>query len=70
LEDTLRTLKSHRNTLAPISRLPPEALAAIFSFVSSSALDESGHLRWIRVTHVCRQWRQIALNYPRFWSNI
>jgi len=25
---------------------------------------------WIRVTHVCHQWRQIALSYPRLWSNI
>jgi len=70
LEATLRALKSRRNALATISRLPPETLAVIFTFLSSSALNESGSLTWIRVAHVCDQWRQIALGHPRFWSNV
>ena len=69
-EYNLRALKSRRNGLASISRLPPETLATIFTFLSSSALNEPYHFKWIRVAHVCHQWRQIALSYPRFWSNI
>ncbi len=27
-------------------------------------------LAWLRVAHVCRQWREIALNQPLFWSHV
>ena len=66
LEQSIRVLKARRNALAPISRLPPESLAAIFSFLPPSAND----LKWICVSHVCRQWREAALNHPRLWSHI
>ena len=59
LQASIRALKSHRNKLAPISRLPPETLAAIFSFLPSS-----------RFAHVCSRWRETTLNYPRLWSYI
>ncbi|KAN0102366.1 hypothetical protein V8E52_005581 [Russula decolorans] len=71
LEESTRALKSRRNALAPISRLPPETLATIFAFLSASAWSERAvHLEWIRAAHVCRRWREDALNYPRFWSHI
>jgi hypothetical protein len=71
LEASIRALKSRRNTLAPISRLPPETLATIFAFLSASAWNEGTfHLEWIRVAHVCRRWREAALDHPRFWSYI
>ena len=64
-------LKSRFNTLAPISRLPPEILATIFVFLSTSAWNKRDiHLEWIRVAHVCRRWREVALDHPRFWSHI
>ena len=70
-EEFTRVLKSRRNALAFISRLPPETLAEIFSFFFPSAWNkEAGHLAWIRVTHVCRRWRETALNHSRFWSHI
>jgi hypothetical protein len=70
-EASTRALKSRRNTLAPISRLPPETLATIFALLSASAWDEKVvHLEWLRVVHVCRRWRKAALNHPRFWSHI
>ena len=28
------------------------------------------HLVWLRVSHVCHQWRDIALNQPVFWSHV
>jgi hypothetical protein len=71
LEESTRALRSRRNALAPISRLPPEILATIFTLLSASAWDErSVRLEWLGVTHVCHRWREIALNYPRFWSYI
>jgi len=27
-------------------------------------------LAWLRGAHVCHQWREIALNQPRFWSHV
>ena len=71
LDASTRALKSRRNELAAISRLPCEVLAALFSFLSAFAWDEgSGLLAWICVAHVCRQWRETALSHPRFWSRI
>ncbi|KAI0281249.1 hypothetical protein BGY98DRAFT_932149 [Russula aff. rugulosa BPL654] len=77
LEKTARTLKLRRNALAPISRLPPETIAIIFSFLSLPREylrlltgDKQEPLAWLRVSHVCHRWREIALNQPRFWSRI
>jgi hypothetical protein len=70
-EASTRALKSRHNEIVPISRLPCEVLAAIFSFLSVFAWnDGSGLLAWIYVAHVCRRWRETALNHPRFWSHI
>ena len=72
LEESTRALKSRRNALAPISCLPPETLAAIFSFLSPEWNNDAGagYLEWICITHVCRRWREAALNHLRLWSHI
>ncbi|KAH9988907.1 hypothetical protein BJV77DRAFT_1019111 [Russula vinacea] len=77
LEKTARALKLRRNALAPISRLPPETIAIIFSFLSLPREyvrlitgDKQDNLAWLRVSHVCHRWREIALNHPRFWSRV
>ncbi|KAI0317232.1 hypothetical protein OF83DRAFT_1083745 [Amylostereum chailletii] len=65
---------------SPILYLLPELLAHIFSFCAldaasppssrrPSSLPES-KLAWVVVTHICRRWRQVALDYPLLWSNI
>jgi len=71
-EQVIQELKSRRNALAPISRLPPETLAEIFSLLSPSADDSEDvpYLEWIRVTHVCHRWREIALSSPYLWNYI
>lgn len=77
MEKSARALKLRRNALAPISRLPPETIATIFSFLHPPrgyakilTGDEQYSLAWLRVAHVCHRWREIALNQPRFWSHI
>ncbi|KAI0280969.1 hypothetical protein BC826DRAFT_437214 [Russula brevipes] len=67
-----RALLTHRNTLAPASVLPPEVLAQIFHLVAfaESSPPEMGSLRWISVTHVCRHWRQVALDDSSLWARI
>jgi hypothetical protein len=77
LEESIRALRYRRNALAPVSSLPIEVIAAIFSFLRLPAIGTSPlggkpdhHLAWIRVAHVCHQWREIVLNQPLFWSHV
>ncbi|KAH9058299.1 hypothetical protein EDB87DRAFT_1626864 [Lactarius vividus] len=75
LEESIRTLRLRRNTLAPVSSLPTEVFATIFSILCSreratSTADDLAWLRVTRVTHVCHQWREIALNQPLLWSDV
>ena len=66
------TLLSHRNAIAPISALPPELLARIFRFhaLIDPPWSDLENLGWIGVTHVCRQWRQVALDDSSLWATI
>jgi hypothetical protein len=80
LEESARALKSRQNELVSISRLTPETLAAIFFFLSLSTWNDetneaawhnkTGNMTWLCVAHVCRLWRETALNHPRIWSHI
>ncbi|GBE86683.1 hypothetical protein SCP_0905630 [Sparassis crispa] len=73
-------LKFRLNMLVPICRLPLETLAAIFLEILAEAEEEQNRLHpyysskraysWIKVSHVCRRWRSVALECPRFWSHI
>jgi F-box-like len=57
---------------APIFRLPPELLARIFHFLALTepSWSSPGELGWIRATHVCRYWRQVALEDSLLWATI
>ena len=74
LEESIRALKRRRNAVAPISSLPTEVIAVILSisrvFGAPLVGGKLDHLAWLRVTHVCHQWREVALNNPLFWSHI
>ena len=81
LENSILQLRYRRNALAPISFLPIEVIESIFSYsqrVHNSTLStftpgESREKRdpaWLRVAHVCHQWREIALNQALFWSHV
>ncbi len=70
-EQVTQELKYRRNALAPISRLPPETLAEIFSLLfSADASEYSPYMKGIRVTHVCHRWREVALSSPHLWNHI
>jgi hypothetical protein len=72
LEESIRVLKSRRNALSPVSSLPPEVFAVIFSLLCFPGNDVQGgnpDPRFL-VTHVCHQWREIALNQPLLWGRI
>ena len=65
-------LRSLRNALAPISLLPPEVLTRVFHFLSleEPPFSREQNLCWIKVTHVCRFWRQVALGDSSLWARI
>jgi hypothetical protein len=66
--ESVRALRQRRNTLALISTLPTETIDDILLHASANRGDSG--LAWLRVAHVCRRWRDIALNQPLFWSQI
>lgn len=63
LSDVLRGLSILRSHLRPINRLPPELLGHIFSFLGGGAYV-------VPATHVCQQWRAVALSTPSLWTTI
>ncbi|KAI0263194.1 hypothetical protein BC834DRAFT_320865 [Gloeopeniophorella convolvens] len=66
-------MMTRRNALVPISILPPELLARIFSLLTLEHppfKDRKQNLGWIVVTHVCRHWRQVALDDASLWGKL
>ncbi|KAF7797417.1 hypothetical protein EIP86_008612 [Pleurotus ostreatoroseus] len=71
---------------SPVSQLPPEILIRIFQVLVNDTLrcrdgpqsnaiacgrqSPCGPYAWIRVSHVCQQWRAVCLACPLLWSSI
>ncbi|KAI1786369.1 hypothetical protein LXA43DRAFT_58863 [Ganoderma leucocontextum] len=81
---TVRTaVRTHLNLCAPVNRLPPEVLFAIFDIVRCGfphcdGVDVGDHAAILRpdnnsliaATHVCRRWRDIAVGYAHLWTSV
>lgn len=76
LAGSLRDLRSRRITLSCISWLPPEILTTIFIYIVEEDAFKS-HTDTPRpcgapisriITHICRHWRQVALECPTLWA--
>jgi hypothetical protein len=63
--DVLRLIRSWRNTLAPINRIPPEVLTLIPDFWNGYY----GGKSTIALTHVCRAWREIFTSRSSLWTD-
>ncbi|KAH9985026.1 hypothetical protein BJV77DRAFT_1174720, partial [Russula vinacea] len=61
-----------RYGFTPISLLPPEVLARVFHFLllEEPPFPIERDLGWRRATHVCRFWRQVALDDSSLWGTI
>ncbi|KZT01318.1 uncharacterized protein LAESUDRAFT_485074 [Laetiporus sulphureus 93-53] len=67
-------------TVSPANRLPVEILARIFEHVPKLVPFHQYNTRWghgvrdfrtlLKVTHVCRRWRDIALSMQTLWGHI
>ena len=58
------------NTLLPISRLPDCLLTDIFILVRDLELNRSSPPSCFRLSHVCRAWRNAAVQCALLWTNI
>ncbi|KAA1474485.1 hypothetical protein DENSPDRAFT_332310 [Dentipellis sp. KUC8613] len=80
----IRSVKTLRNSLLPIHRLPPDILFKIFYIIATQKYAhihitaESGKtspryckpMDIYKLTHVCRHWRDLALQFPLLWTDI
>jgi F-box-like len=66
------TLKTRRNSLVLISRLPPEILSEIFLvFAEQSQTNKfKTSYEWLSVAHICHSWRDVALAHGRLWGRM
>ncbi|TFK63597.1 hypothetical protein BDN72DRAFT_963813 [Pluteus cervinus] len=74
LQERLCSLRTFRNSLPPISKIPTEILSKIFSEsqepIKSSFLDEVDLRSRFCISWVCRHWRRTALATPNLWTII
>jgi hypothetical protein len=76
VNEQARLLKSRRNGLAPISRLPLEVLCQIFkaSYMASSAAQgdftSGGIIPCLVLTQVCGHFRSAAIGCPSLWTDL
>lgn len=66
-------LRQYRNALSFPNQLPIELLGEIFLIYRDvSVRDQEGQDKatWLKLTHICRHWRDVALNLGPFWSKI
>ncbi|KAF4606057.1 hypothetical protein EYR38_000102 [Pleurotus pulmonarius] len=65
----IRLLREQRNAdCSKTRKIPTELLAAIFGALDCNA-SHSYYRHWIVATHVCRTWRNAALNDPTLWAD-
>ncbi|EPQ60233.1 hypothetical protein GLOTRDRAFT_134952 [Gloeophyllum trabeum ATCC 11539] len=65
IDRQIQALNLRRNALAPISSLPPEIMCMMFMLSSEMGRESR---RVLEITHVCHQWRVLALGYPSLWA--
>ncbi|TFK21600.1 hypothetical protein FA15DRAFT_645343 [Coprinopsis marcescibilis] len=75
LKARIVTLKESRNNHSITFHLPPELLSKVFLHCDESSFSETISMQmWtrqrLRISHVCRYWRNVALECPKIWSVI
>ena len=74
----LATLKAQINRASPVSSLPAELLTDIFEMMIEEyyrhhhrpSTTLCAPFRWVRLAHVCRQWRIAVFGSPILWRRL
>ncbi|KAI0727682.1 hypothetical protein C8Q72DRAFT_434197 [Fomitopsis betulina] len=70
----IHAINTQLDTLLPVARIPPELLFDIFLHTAGHRAHPKSRpptvRSWICVTHVCRHWRETALQCTSLWSRI
>ena len=64
--EVLHLIRSLKNRLAPINRIPPEVLTLIPDFWDTRDRDQDV----IALSHVCRAWREAFTSYSSLWTDL
>ncbi|KDR65105.1 hypothetical protein GALMADRAFT_148987 [Galerina marginata CBS 339.88] len=63
-----------KSLYAPYRNIPTELISEIFLWVLPLLVDQADLCIWLQAldifTHVCSEWKSIALNDPRIWKNL
>ncbi|KAF5337040.1 hypothetical protein D9611_003183 [Ephemerocybe angulata] len=69
LENEMRIVRGCLNVAVPIGRLPPEVLSNIFLVLKQEHAHKQLPVCFI-LSHVCQQWRAIAMDCSSLWSDL
>jgi hypothetical protein len=58
----LSLVRSIKNTFALVNRTPPEVLTLVPKYLDGERL--------IKLTHVCRSWREVFISRPSLWTSL
>jgi len=65
--DVLLLIRSWRNRVAPINRIPPEILVLLPDFWDGYGGKDADA---IALTHVCRAWREVFISRSSLWTDL
>ncbi|KAF9647935.1 hypothetical protein BDM02DRAFT_3187559 [Thelephora ganbajun] len=64
--EVLRLVRSIKNKLAPINRIPPEVFSLIPEYWDKNDMDKN----LITLTHVCHGWREVLIGHSSLWTRL
>ncbi|GJE93306.1 F-box protein [Phanerochaete sordida] len=70
MEAEVRALARQMNALTDPGRLPVELLAEVFANVGAYRPGQRTSDHVLRMSHVCRHWREVALRFPHLWAHL
>jgi F-box-like len=71
LSSRLLELKRKKNSSTKISSLPSELLCSVFVFCRDTWPEKPrAKMAWVVITHVCHDWRVLALGYSSLWGHL
>ena len=64
--EVLSLVRSMKNSVVPVNRIPPEILSLILDYLEGRDKDKN----LIKLTHVCRSWRDIFISHSSLWTRL